>query len=260
MFERELRQLRADFGAVPYVIARHIPTEVQGDAIKMVRQVNGVTTYLSWAAVGEDRTEEGMYYAASLAAIDAVTDHYNEDVYFQVLAALGGGEHRDCLELVPLASEMARSDGTENAIAMVARWQDRSLAQFESPDERELEDITRGKGGWSAVGHLHAIKEDVPAREVEFMEDFGYVMQLLDDYIDQPADEKEGISTLFTEGHMNGADLERERREMLDDMESLYGRSAATRRFSRLTRAHKRLGDVVNKTGIPPEKILPWYF
>lgn len=260
MLRNERRQLRADFGYVPLMLSRYIPDDALDGAIKMVRQVNGVTTYLSWAATGKTRMEEGVAYASAVAAIDVVTDHYNEAVHGQVQSAIDGDPPRECLELVPIAIEMSRSPGLDTLLLRIAHWQDESLAQFDNPGGRTLEELTVKKGGWSAVAHLHAIKDPVTDEEADFMMEFGHVMQLLDDYVDCPEDEREGISTLFTEGHMTSDDLEARRRELISDMESLWGRSTATRRFDRLTRWHRRLGDFVNRTGIGPERVVPYYF
>ncbi len=260
MFESERRQIRYDFGLAPELVGNYLPDEAYQDGVALVRQVNGVTTYLSQMATGEVRHYEAVVYAAAIAGVDCVTDIRNEEVGEPVRAALGGDVEYPELELVPQASEAARGDGFETALIEVAESQDVSLTQFDDIRPGELWDITRFKGGWSAKAHLEAIKSDVTAEEDELMEEFGFLMQLLDDYLDQPEDKREGISTLFTEGEMNSADLAEKIDEVERRTENVWGRSEASERFFDICRYHRRIGQLANHTPLDPEQHIPYYF
>lgn len=261
MFTPERQQIRSDFGLAPELVRRYVGDVAQEEALTMVRQVNGVTTYLSWMSTGEVRLFEGTVYAVGIAGMDVVTDVLKKPVSDGATeAALNGHPPMKELEALSLASDVARGPCFDHAVRRIAEWQDRSLQQFESPDEERLRDITRKKGGYSALAHLHAVKRDVTPAEDKFMLTFGETMQLLDDYLDQPGDEAEGISTLFTEGHMDGDDL-------LDHIEvterkarGLWGDTEAVRRFGKVMRAHRRLGQVENTVPGAAERLLPWYF
>jgi len=260
MLPNERRQIRYDFGLAPDLIETYLPDDEQEDALKMVRHVNVVTTYLAWMAVGESRHYEGVLYAAALGGMDAVTDHRQSHLADgTTLAALEGQAPHEELELVTLASEAARSDDFDFALQQVAAWQDHSLEQFDSPNKSRLVDITKKKGGYSAMAHLYAIKDDVTHPEERFMLEFGETMQWLDDYLDQPQDREAGISTLFTEGYVNREDLVRKRNRMMDRAEGLWGRSAATRRFRRILKLHTRLGDIANRFDTDPARFVPYY-
>jgi hypothetical protein len=260
MLSHERRQLGHDFGFAPALIERHIPEPEREGSLKMVRHVNVVTTYLSWMAVGEPRHFEGSLYAAAIAAMDCVTDYRNERIGGGVTRrALHGGTEYPELELVETASDVARSPEFDDGMEKIAQWQDESLSQFEDPSATDLMLVTEMKGGWSARTHLHALKAEPTYDEVEFMLEFGAVMQLLDDYLDQPDDEDAGISTLFTEGYTTRQDLAFRREEMMDEAEALWGASPATRRLRRILRLHTRLGDVANRTPLRPEWLVPYY-
>lgn len=260
LFPNERRQVHYDFGLAPGLIEKYLPPAEQEGALKMTRHVNVVTTYLSWMAVGEPRHFEGSLYAAAIAAMDCVTDYRNERIGDGITRrALDGDPEYPELELVETASGVARGEGFDFGMEKIAEWQDESLKQFDDPSPSDLMLVTEMKGGWSARTHLHALKEDPTDEEQTFIMEFGAVMQLLDDYLDQPDDEAEGISTLFTEGHFTREDLARQREQMMDKAESLWGESAATRRFRHILRLHTLLGDVANKTPLRPEWLVPWY-
>jgi len=260
VLRNEREQVGHDFGLAPSLIRRYIPEPEREGSLKMVRHVNVVTTYLSWMAVGEPRHFEGSMYAAAVAGMDCVTDHRKEKIGGgRTRRALDGFADYPELELVELASDVARGSGFDYGMKKIAEWQDESLKQFDEPTMSDLSATTEFKGGWSAYAHLHALKDEPTEDEVEFIMDFGAVMQLLDDYLDQPDDRAEGISTLFTEGYCTRQDLVLRREQMMDDAEDLWGESAATRRFRRILRLHTRLGDVANKTRLRPEWLVPWY-
>lgn len=261
MLSPERQQVRSDFGLAPELVRRYVGDVAREDALTMVRQVNGVTTYLSWMATGEVRLFEGTVYAVGIAGMDVVTDVLKEPVSDGATeAALDGHPPMKELEALSLASDVARGPRFDHAVAQLASWQDRSLEQFDTPDEDRLRDITRKKGGYSALAHLHAVKRDVTLAENEFMFTFGETMQLLDDYLDQPGDEAEGISTLFTEDYMDSGDL-LDRIEVTErKARRVWGDTKAVRRFGKVMRAHRRLGQVENAAPGTAERLLPWYF
>jgi hypothetical protein len=158
-----------------------------------------------------------------------------------------------------LASDIARGPRFDEAVRYIGNWQDASMKQTEDLHSAEVHDITFHKGGSSALANLHMVKDSPSNREDRFAMQFGYLMQLLDDYRDQPEDDEEGLSTLFTIGDMDAADL----RETIADVESqaidLYGDTPAVRRFFRVCRMHYRLGWMANNTPIDPSSVVPWY-
>lgn len=257
-YERE--QVGHDFGFAPALIRRYFPDVEHEGSLKMVRHINVVTTYLSWMAVGEPRHYEGAMYAVALAGMDCVTDYRLDKVSEgRTARALNGDPDHPELEPMAMASCAARDGDFDVAMTWIAEWQDKSLKQFEDIGYDQLRSITKMKGGYSAIAHLRAIKGDISPSEEELMLEFGYVMQLLDDYLDQPDDEDVGISTMFTEGHIDRETLVHKREAMMGRMEDMYGESAASRRLRRILRMHTRLGDVANKTPINPEWVVPWY-
>jgi len=261
MFRAERAQLGYDFGFAPELVERYIGEAASDDALTMVRQVNGVTTYLSWMATGEPRLLEGTVYAVGIAGMDVVTDVLKEPVSGGATsAALDGEPPMKELEALSLASSVARGPRFDHAVKRIAEWQDRSLQQFRDPSEERLRDITRKKGGYSALAHLNAVKTSPTAEEDKFMVTFGETMQLLDDYLDQPGDDREGISTLFTEGYLDGDDLLGHIEETERRAREVWGDTAAVRRFGKVMRAHRRLGQLENRVPGSAERLLPWYF
>lgn len=257
-YERE--QVGHDFGFAPSLIRRYFPEPEQEGSLKMVRHINVVTTYLSWMACGEPRHYEGAIYAVALAGMDCVTDYRLDRVSDgRTKRALNGEPDHLELEPMQMASGAARDDEFDAAMLRIAYWQDKSLQQFEDIGYDQLRSITKMKGGYSALAHLRALKENTSPDEEQLMFEFGYVMQLLDDYLDQPDDEDIGISTMFTDGHMDRETLVAKREAMMGRVEDMYGESAATRRLRRILRMHTRLGDVANKTPVNPEWVVPWY-
>lgn len=261
MFKPERTQLDFDFNFAPQLVNRYIGDVAQDEALTMVRQVNGVTTYLSWMATGEVRMFEGTTYAVGIAGMDVVTDVLQQPVSGGVTeAALDGHPPMRELEALTLASEVARGPGFDRAVQKIAEWQDKSLQQFNDPGEDALREITSKKGGYSALAHLHALKADPSDTEEKFMFAFGETMQLLDDYLDQPGDKEEGISTLFTEGHLDADDLSWHIEFVEQRAEELWGPSKAVSRFGKVMRMHRRLGKLENKYPGTAERLLPWYF
>lgn len=262
MLDAEVSQLGYDFGLSKELVREYIPEPEREGSLKAVRQINGVTTYLSQMACGEVRHREGVYYAAALAAIDCVTDYRGEAFHGDVISKALRGEYvYPEMELVHYADTHSRGDGVSGALRSVADWQDASLEQFCSDISTErVEAITRGKGGYSALGHLHAVKESPTTEEEDFMLDFGHLMQLLDDYIDCPDDRKEGVSTVFTKGTADRECL----LSMISVIESravdIWGRSSALDRFFGICRAHATLGRLENTTCLPVKKLVPFYF
>ena len=261
MLQAERRQLRHDFGLAPELVDRYFPEKVREDALTMIRQVNGVTTYLSWMATGEPRLYEGTLFATAIAGMDVLTDEYGEPLADgAVVSALGRNTDYRCLEPCALANREARGPRFDEALLAIAEWQDASAQQFGDLSEELLWDITSGKGGASALAHLHAVKEDPSAEEEQFMFRFGTTMQLLDDYLDQPADRAAGISTLFTEGHRDGSDLRRRIERFTEECRCLWGDDTAVDRFGQVMRLHHRLATVENSYPGAATRLLPWYF
>lgn len=261
MLSAERAQLSYDFGLAPRLVRRYIPEEERSDSLKTVRQVNGVTTYLSQMACDEVRHVEAVYYAVAIAAIDAVTDYRGERLSDGLVQdALNGEWGHPELEAVHVANEFAKGPRFKDALLNLSSWQDESLKQFDNPSEQKLLEITRGKGGYSALGHLHAMKENPTDAEDQLMMDFGFAMQLLDDYLDKQGDRASGISTLFTRGVFDRRDLFAILRTLQSDAADVWGDSPELRRFFRVCRAHARLGDLENGSVIPVKRIIPFYF
>lgn len=261
MLSAERAQLSYDFGLAPRLVNQYIPEAEQSDSLKTVRQINGVTTYLSQMACDEVRHVEAVYYAVAVAAIDAVTDYRGERLSDGLVQdALNGEWEYPELEVVHVANEFAKGPRFEDSLIAIASWQDDSLKQFDNPSDQELLQITQGKGGYSAVGHLHAMKESPSIAENQLMMDFGFVMQLLDDYLDKQGDRRAGISTLFTRGAFDRSDLCAVIADLRTECEEVWGGSPALRRFFRVCKTHARLGDLENGSVIPVKRLIPFYF
>lgn len=257
----EIGQMYVDMGFIPDMVSNHIPEQYQDGALKMCRQVNGVTTYLSWMALGAPRHAEAALFAVGVAGMDVVTDERNVRLSDGVVdGALAGEPEYPELEPLALASDMAQNRGFDDSIRCLAHWQDVSLRQFEDPPPEELYEITRGKGGYSALAHLQSMKEDIDATEADLMIDFGETMQLLDDYLDRPKDIEEGISTLPASTPFDSDDLLAQIEYMEDRLADYYGDKRSVKRFGRVMRAHRRLGMVENRRPGTAERFLPWYF
>lgn len=260
MLRDERRQWGIDRHLVPELVGRYVCHAPRRDALRTARQVNTVTHYLSKMATGEARLYEGAYYGTTIVCLDEVTDELGETLSNGTTGLAFEDEVRlGPLEILPVAADVARSDDFPEAVRHIAYWQDRSLEQLEDPNPLRVKEITRKKGGYSALANLLMVKEDPSEEERDFMMEFGYVMQLLDDYLDQPEDEKEGVSTMFTEDVFNTADLFYRRDAMMERAEELWGRTKASRRFRRVLAAHTGLAEIENRTRFSTSTFVPWY-
>lgn len=254
-------QLRSDFRVLPKVVDSMFREEHHEDVLQMMRQVNGVTTYLSQMSLGKTRRAEATLFAAGVAGMDVVTDIRGERLSDgAVKATLAGNPPYPELEPLWMASDMAQCHRFDSAIESLARYQDRSMKQEGDPTNSELRDITRHKGGYSALAHLYSMKSTPTPTEKDLMMDFGHTMQLLDDYIDQPEDKEEGVSTLFTAGVADRSNLRARIARLQGDLRATYGDTEAVTRFGRVMRWHYRLGRLENKRPGTVGSLLPWYF
>jgi hypothetical protein len=261
MLKPERKQIGHDFSTAPELVDRYVGDVAYDDALKMVRQVNGVSTYLSWVVTGQSRHFESMMFAVGIAGMDAVTDVMNKPVSDgRTEAALRGDPPLKELEALALASAISRSPDFDYHVMRLAEWQDKSLQQFEDPDRDTIMSITRWKGAYSALAHVHAMTDDVTRDEEQYIGRFGFTMQLLDDYLDQPHDEAAGQSTLFTEGYWDGADLQDTIETVVELGRQTYDRPEAWDRFEKVLYAHKRMGDIENRFPGAASRLLPWYF
>lgn len=260
MIRNELRQLAADFGSIPELVEYHCPESDHEEAVKMVRQVNAVNTYLSWMATGRARTKEGVWYGLALAAMDEVTDELQEPLTAGFMReSFRNDVETPRNEAVATAERYSRHPDFMRVLNDVAYWQDKSLSQFEDIDHERVHRITEQKGGSSGLAHLFMVKEEADDEERLFAYQFGSLMQLLDDYLDQPKDEEVGISTMFTRGCMGRENLRKFAETVMDNAEELWGRGPATRRFRWVVRAHIKLGWVENESRFSASTLVPWY-
>jgi hypothetical protein len=260
MIRDELRQLHYDFSLAPDLAERYTEHEDNPAVVRFIRVVGGVSHYLSRMATGDARIYEGQVFGALGVRMDEVTDVAEREIdQRKFRAALRGDEQVDGWEIATLAGDVARSDAFPEKMVDVARAQNDSLVQFDETDHGTLFGITSNKGGHTGVANLHMVKEDPARHEEQVAYDFGVLMQLLDDYLDQPDDEADGISTLYTEGHFDRSDLEYHRKRVLTAAEKTWGESTASERFRAVTKLHSRAGWLNNETPIDPSWIVPWY-
>lgn len=253
-------QLRHDFGFTPTLVDHYVTERDRADALRAARQVTGVGTYLSKIVCGEARMFENAVYATLIVCIDEASDDVGEPLYpMPIDRAIQGDPPTESLDIVPLAVSVARSPGIETALRRLANWQDQSREQEGDIPEHRTETITHEKGGWSAVGHVHAMCENPTEEDLQFAHRFGFLAQLLDDYLDQPDDEADGVSTMFTDGTYTGEMLSKE----IDKVEQMahrqYDRPTAVNDLFAICRTHKLLADVRNRTRFDPSRLLPWY-
>ena len=261
MVYAEAKQVYHDFSTAPDLVERYIPEEARAPALRMARQVNGVTTYLSQIATGETRHVEGLYFAVGIAGMDVITDIYQQPVgEGRTLAALRGENEGGPMHGLYAANKLAHSIHFEEPVTALARWQDQSLHQFRDMSADELRQVTQAKGGNSALAHLHAIKSNISPEEEQAMYEFGYVMQLLDDHLDMRKDKDEGIATMFTEGHLTTGDLRGKVKELRRLLIEVYGHSKALDRFCKVMRWHIKLGEAERMRPGTAHRVLPWYF
>jgi len=260
MIRNELRQARLDFSLAPELAREHCEHADHEEATKFIRVLSGVTHYLSRIATGEARIYEGHLYGALGVRIDEITDEQRDEIPEDTARKALDGEHDDeTLDIFELTSAAARSPEFDDALLEVVRQQNRSLEQFDDLCEPEARGIVMDKGGASGVAHVHLIKEYVSPSDETAGYLWGALMQLLDDYLDQPDDAADGISTVFTEGYMDAAELERIRRDSLKRIEATWGPSSGMRRFRRITQLHRYAGMLRNRTPLEPSWVCPWY-
>ena len=260
MLRNELRQARMDFSLAPELAREHCEHAPHDEATTFIRVLSGVTHYLSRIATGEARIYEGHLYGALGVRIDEITDEQRDEIPKETARRALDGEHDDpTLDIFELTSAAARSPGFDEALLCVVEQQNRSLEQFEDPGEPETRGIVMDKGGASGIAHVHLIKEEVTPSDEGAAYLWGALMQLLDDYLDQPDDAADGISTVFTEGYMDAAELERIRRDALNRIEATWGYSPGMRRFRTITRLHRYAGMMRNRTPLEPSWVCPWY-
>lgn len=254
------RQLRTDFGLVPDIVDEYVVDTPRGEALKATRQVCGVTHYLSLMATGEPQMRKAALFGATITCIDEVTDELGEDLHPDAInAALDGDPPYECLEIIPVAAEEAESEYFADTIRNLCEAQDRSRKQLQPISQEEVAEITQLKGGLSAHANLMMVKDDITPEERDFMWGWGYTMQLLDDYLDQPKDKKAGLSTCFTTGRYDAQDLLASIKQTETVARGIWGDSAAADRFFRVCRLHRLLGHVENRTPASASWFAPGY-
>lgn len=254
------RQLRSDLIRVPTLVDEYVVHTPRPEAIKAVRQVAGVSHYLSLMSGAEVDMHKCALYGVVIACIDEVTDELGEELHpTPITHALMGDPPYESLRIVASTNERAADDDYPFAVKEIANAQDRSLRQLDDISITEVEEITRLKGGQSARANLAFLRSDISTDEWALMDDFGFLMQMLDDYLDQPKDRANGLSTLFTLGAWDGDDLadliDRTERSVRDQ----WGDKPSVDRFFNICRLHKRLGDVENKTPLSASHFAPGY-
>lgn len=261
MLGAEMRQVYHDATTAKELVKEYIPEEAHKPALLMARQVNGVSTYLSQIATGEVRHVEGLYFAVGIAGMDVMTDYYNRRVSDGlVYDALTGDDTEGPMGALHKAEKLAYSENFHEPILDLAEYQDQSLVQFDDAGRTELRRITERKGGASGIAHLHALKGDISLKETSVMQEFGFTMQLLDDHLDKAKDEREGIKTLFTEGHYDTDALRARTQELSERLEKVFGPSSALDRFGKVMSMHIRLGRLEQRVPGTASRLLPWYF
>lgn len=253
-------QLRHDFGFTPTLIDHYVTERDRADALRAARQVTGVGTYLSKIICGEPRMFENAVYATLIVCIDEASDDVGESLYPNAIRqACNGNPPSESLEVVPLALSVSRSHGLGVTLRKLADWQDQSREQENDISEHRVETITHEKGGHSAVGHVQMMCDDPTHDDLTFAHRFGFLAQLLDDYLDQPDDEADGVSTMFTDGTYTGEMLSKEIDEVEQMAHRQYDAPTAINDLFAICRTHKFLADVRNHTRFDPSRLLPWY-
>lgn len=253
-------KLRYDFGHLPDIVDRYVVHTPRSDALRAARQVTTVGTWLSKMAQGEPAPVENAYYAVAIVCLDEVTDECGDDLYPHAInAAIEGEPDHPSLEIIPVLTAMRDDPAFEDALRKVALWQDKSQEQAADIDAHEVEAITYHKGGWSAVGHLRAMVPGPSPDEVDFARKFGFLAQLLDDYLDQPEDETEGISTMFTDTTYTRGMLSEQLSETEELAEDVFGDVPAVEALFNICRLHREVGYFRNETPLDPTRLTPWY-
>ena len=254
------RQLHSDFTHVPRLVDRHIVHTPRDEAIKAARQVAGVTHYLSLMATGRANMHRCALFGVTIACIDEVTDELGEELYPEAIrSALEGEPQHEPLEVIPEMKTVAKSPRFGDAVAHIAKAQDQSLAQFDDITPSLAEAITLKKGGWSARANLAAVKSGIGMTEWDAAWEFGTLMQQLDDYLDKPKDEDAGLSTMYSLGQWDKQHLLNEINRVEEIAQAEWGESSAHRRFFKICRLHRRLGEVENETPLKASWLAPGY-
>lgn len=255
-----VRQLQTDFDLVPDLVDEYVIHTPRSEAIKAARQVCGVSHYLSLMSTGYVDMHKCALYGVTIVCIDEVTDEMGEKLHPEPISdAIRGEPEYEPLEIIPDAIEEARHDMFDLAIAHICDAQDASLAQFDNPTPEEVTYITRQKGGNSALANLYMVKGEVSEVEEDLMMDFGTLMQMLDDYLDQPKDREQGLDTKYTIGLSNRNSLKCRINQVERDAIAEWGRSDALSRFFNICRLHRVLGRVENETPLRAKWLAPGY-
>jgi hypothetical protein len=144
---------------------------------------------------------------SSISAFDAVFDRYSIDSAKSQGESLldvvkGDGDSKTIdprvSKAISLVHENLRPE-TSTALSAVTEAQINSIRQREeNVDAKDIEAITRDKG--SSMAMLFATEANPkmsPEKKAAYAE-LGYLLQLLDDLVDQERDAQEGVSTLAT--------------------------------------------------------------
>ncbi|WP_049569696.1 class 1 isoprenoid biosynthesis enzyme [Nonomuraea sp. SBT364] len=87
----------------------------------------------------------------------------------------------------------------------------------------DLGKITRGKGGLANVTLLALVQPRMSTEERELIMELGEAFQLLDDYLDQDEDRRDGIFTPITRGEATLADVGARMRALRPKLAAHYG-------------------------------------
>lgn len=261
MTGQRLMQVYHDFGSQRYRAEEYFPRGARAEALKAARHVNGVSAALMPLVSPRARWDVANEYAAAVAGVDVATDHHGLTLSDGLMGrALLGEAELDCLEPVGEVNRMAGGGGFETAMHGLAKAQDLSIEQKTRTGDGFLRRVTGMKGGYAFNAHAYVLADGLDEELHEWSMNTGFVMQLLDDYLDQPEDEEDGINTLFTEGYWDSERLAGTIDVVADETVKVFGDTRAVRRFVRMLRLHYRVGKVENRWPGVVGKLLPWYF
>lgn len=139
-------------------------------------------------------------YDSAFDEYDIRTARSNGQAVLDVINGEGDGEQLDTStrKALQLAQENLNSAAME-ALKDLTLAQIDSLKQREAKiDEPTLEDITRRKGGNTALLFALEVNPDMTARKRKAYQELGVLFQLTDDFEDATKDKAEGIITLAT--------------------------------------------------------------
>ncbi|MET7462183.1 hypothetical protein [Nonomuraea sp. NPDC005501] len=91
----------------------------------------------------------------------------------------------------------------------------------------QLGKITRGKGGLACVVLFGMVHPDMSVVQRDAVMEAGEALQLLDDYLDQDADLRDGIGTPLNRGEVSLAEVGARLRALRPRLAACYGRAAA---------------------------------